>query len=221
VLIIAMTGIRDISALANCPKLNYLEYQTSAGNDLEALSGLTQLKDLNICYNLAMRDIRPLYGLNLDRLWIGSLTPIPKEQVEEYQRLHPNCKINTEAFDPHDGWRWLGYDDDLNPIRDPRYDLLVQQFGYDKGDYSFVWFTDPSYVSDVLWEYGGDFESTTDDDSGSGGGGYVDYGGSGSSEGGSGGGETGGGGGSGDSGGGDSGGGAPDPGDGGVVVIEP
>ena len=130
VLIIAMTGIRDISALANCPKLNYLEYQTSAGNDLEALSGLTQLKDLNICYNLAMRDIRPLYGLNLDRLWIGSLTPIPKEQVEEFQRLHPNCKINTTTVNPtEEEWRKLD-DGSYPPNNAPRYAQLFDEFQY-------------------------------------------------------------------------------------------
>lgn len=222
VAILAMDKWTDGSPLADCPNLEFLEVQTTNLKNLTPLSGLTKLRHLNICRLEELTDLSPIYDLDLERLWIGCVTPIPPEQVEHYQRLHPNCKINTEAFDPHDGWRWLGYDDDLNPIRDPRYDLLVQQFGYDKGDYSFVWFTDPSYVSDVLWEYGGDFESTTDDDGGSsGGGGYVDYGGSGSSEGGSGGGETGGGGGSGDSGGGDSGGGAPDPGDGGVVVIEP
>ncbi len=130
VLIIAMTGIRDISALANCPKLNYLEYQTTAANDLEPLSGLTQLKDLNICFNLALRDIRPLYGLDLDRLWIGSVTPIPKEQVEEYQQLHPNCKINTTTANPtEEEWRKLE-DGAWPPNSAPRYEQLYNEFQY-------------------------------------------------------------------------------------------
>ncbi len=130
VLIIAMTGIKDISALANCPKLNYLEFQTSAANDLEALSGLTQLKDLNICYNLALRDIRPLYGLDLDRLWIGSVTPIPKEQLEEYQRLHPNCKINTTTVNPtEEEWRKL-QDGSWPANNAPRYERLYDELQY-------------------------------------------------------------------------------------------
>ncbi len=130
VLIIAMTSIKDISALASCPKLNYLEYQTTAANDLEALSGLTQLKDLNICYNLALRDIRPLYGLDLDRLWIGSITPIPKEQVEEYHRLHPNCKINTTTTNPtEEEWRKLE-DGAWPPNSAPRYEQLYDEFQY-------------------------------------------------------------------------------------------
>ena len=38
-LIIAMTAIKDISPLAGCKNLNYLEYQTSAACDLSPLSG--------------------------------------------------------------------------------------------------------------------------------------------------------------------------------------
>ena len=224
VAILAMDKWSDASPLANCPNLEFLELQTTNLKDLTPLSGLTKLRHLNICRLEELTDLSPIYDLDLERLWIGNVTPIPAEQVEHYQQLHPDCKINTEVFDPHDGWRWLGYDEDFTPIRDPRYDLLVEQFGYDKGDYSFVWFTDPSYVSDVLWEYGGDFESTGDDDSGSGGGGgYTDYGGGGGGSGDPGGGSGDPGGGSGDPGGGDSGGGDPAPGgDGGdVIIIEP
>ncbi len=130
VLIIAMTGIEDISALANCPKLNYLEFQTTRANDLTPLANLTQLKDLNICYNFALRDIRPLYGLDLRRLYIGSMTPILKEQVEEYRKVHPNCKINTTTVNPtEEEWRKL-QDDSWPPKSDPRYEQLYDEFQY-------------------------------------------------------------------------------------------
>ena len=130
VLIIAMTGISDISALANCPKLNYLEYQTTRANDITPLANLTQLRDLNICYNFALRDLRPLYGLDLRRLYIGSMTPIPKEQVEEYRKLHPNCKINTTTTNPtEEEWRKL-QDDSWPPKSDPRYEQLYDEFQY-------------------------------------------------------------------------------------------
>ena len=125
-LIIAMTAIKDISPLANCTKLNYLEFQTSAAGDLRPLSGLKELKDLNICYDFAVRDIRPLYDLDLNRLWIGCLTPIPREQIAEYQSLHPNCKINTTTTDPtEEEWRIL--DDGM---ADPRYRQLSEEFDY-------------------------------------------------------------------------------------------
>ena len=130
VLIIAMTGIKDISALANCPKLNYLEVQTTCINDITPLAGLTQLKDLNICYNFALRDIRPLYGLDLRRLYIGSMTPIPNEQVEEYRKLHPDCKINTTTTNPtEEEWRKLE-DGSWPPTSDPRYEQLYDEFQY-------------------------------------------------------------------------------------------
>ena len=125
-LIIAMTRIKDISALANCPKLNYLEFQTSCACDLRPLSGLTELKDLNICYDFALRDIRPLYGLDLDRLWIGCLTPIPSEQIAEYQSLHPNCKINTTTIDPtEEEWRICN-----DGLAAERYRKLSEEFDY-------------------------------------------------------------------------------------------
>ena len=45
----------------------------------------------------------------LDRLWIGCLTPIPPEQVEEFKALFPNCKVNTTTLDPtEEGWRYVG-----------------------------------------------------------------------------------------------------------------
>ncbi len=129
VLIIAMTAIKDISPLAQCPKLNYLEFQTSAACDLSPLSGLSSLKDLNICYDFALRDIRPLYGLDLNRLWIGCLTPIPRDQIEEYKRLHPNCIVNTTTENPtEEEWRTL--DDFYPPQPAPRYEQLYAEFEY-------------------------------------------------------------------------------------------
>ncbi len=126
VLIIAMTAIKDISALADCPKLNYLELQSCGAVDLSPLSGLKQLKDLNICYDFALRDIRPIYDLDLDRLWIGCLTPIPQDQIQEYQSRHPNCWINTTTENPtEEEWRIL-----KDGVAAPRYFQLYDEFLY-------------------------------------------------------------------------------------------
>jgi hypothetical protein len=129
VLIIAMTAVKDISALANCPKLNYLELQTSAACDLRPLSGLKELKDLNICYDLALRDIRPIYDLDLNRLWIGCLTPIPREQIAEYQSRHPNCTVNTTTENPTEE-QWRIRDDLYPPTGVDRYQQLYEEFQY-------------------------------------------------------------------------------------------
>ncbi len=127
VLIIAMTAVKDFSALASCPKLNYLEIQSSGLFDLTPLSGLTQLKDLNICYDFALRDIRPIMNLDLDRLYIGCLTPIPREQIEEYRSRHPDCIINTTTENPtEEGWR-ISKEDGLAV---PRYVQLYEEFQY-------------------------------------------------------------------------------------------
>ncbi len=138
-LIIAMTAIKDISPLADCKKLNYLEYQTSAACDLSPLAELPVLKDLNICYNFALRDIRPIYGLDLDRLFIGYLSPVPPEQIEEYRQLHPNCIVNDFTEDPTArGWRIL--DEYYPPVYAPRYEQLRIEMNYDDfpGCYAYV-----------------------------------------------------------------------------------
>ena len=133
--IFAMLNVEDISPLANCKNLEFLEIQTNKITDLSPLKELTNLHHLNIGYNFELTDITPLYGLtNLERLWIGRFTPIPEEQVAEMQKRVPDCVIDVTCSDPHDGWRFGS----------ERYDLLVQQFGYDTGAYSFRWL-DPLY----------------------------------------------------------------------------
>ena len=135
VAILAMLYVEDISPIANCTELEYLEIQTNKITDLSPLKNLKKLHHLNIAYNFDLRDITPLYGLTeLERLWIGAYTPIPDDQIAEMHRRVPNCVIETTYFDPHDGWRY----------GNERYDLLIEQFGYDKADYSFSW-KDPLY----------------------------------------------------------------------------
>ena len=132
VLIIAMTAIKDISPLAGCKNLYYLEYQTSAASDLSPLSGLTKLKDLNICYDFALRDIRPIMNLELDRLYIGCLSPVPPEQIAQYRQLHPNCIVNDTTEDPtEESWRYGDIHHNGGWEAAPRYEKLRLEFEYD------------------------------------------------------------------------------------------
>ena len=132
VLIIAMTAIKDISPLAGCKNLNYLEYQTSAASDLSPLSGLTKLKDLNICYDFALRDIRPIMNLDLDRLYIGCLSPVSPEQIAQYRQLHPNCIVNDTTEDPtEESWRYGDIHHNGGWEAAPRYEKLRLEFEYD------------------------------------------------------------------------------------------
>ena len=146
VLIVAMDNWSDVSSLAKCPKLEYAELQTSCLNDLRPLSGLKNLKHLNISYCVALTDISPLYELTqLERLWVGCLTPIPKEQIDRFKELVPQCEVDTSTLDPTEGgWRYSQTQFGLKAH--PRYELLRDQFEYQLGNDAYAYyFNDPLY----------------------------------------------------------------------------
>ena len=97
VVIISMTGISDLSPFTECHNLLYMEAGNTRIGDLSPLAECKTLKHLNIGTNANIRDISPLYDLDLKRLWIGSYTPVPGDQVAEMQERHPSCIINTSA----------------------------------------------------------------------------------------------------------------------------
>ena len=146
VLIAGMTFVEDFSPIENCTKLEYVEAMTSRLHDLTPFANLHNLKHLNICYNFAVTDITPLYGLDLERLWIGQHDPVPPEQIARYRELHPDCVVNDTTPDPtEEYWRFAEHGDEMGNQRyDPRYELLRQQMGYQEEAYAYYW-TDPLY----------------------------------------------------------------------------
>lgn len=153
VAIVALCHYSDASPLASCKNLEYLELQTTWVSDLSPLAELTGLHHLNIGWLFDCTDITPLYNLtNLERLWIGALTPIPAEQVEEFKSRVPNCVVDTTVNDPTEGgWRYSEtvYRADWDmyiPVFHPRYTLLREQFGYDRDEFSYYW-KDPKYYA--------------------------------------------------------------------------
>lgn len=145
VAILAINTVQDFSPLADCPKLEYLELFNTGLSDLTPLSGLKNLRHLNICYNFGISDISPLYSLTeLERLWIGCYDPVPPEQIEKMREIAPNCEIDAEVLDPTDGtWRVTGNDELGCFYYAPRYALLREQFdGYTEESYSI----DPKYA---------------------------------------------------------------------------
>ena len=145
VAILAINTVQDFSPLADCPKLEYLELFNTGLSDLTPLSGLKNLRHLNICYNFGIRDISPLYALTeLERLWIGGYDPVPPEQIAKMREIAPNCEIDAEVLDPTDGtWRVTGNDELGYFYYAPRYALLREQFdGYTEESYSI----DPKYA---------------------------------------------------------------------------
>ena len=149
VAVLAMNNIADLSPLASCKKLEYLEIQTNARiTDLSPLASCTELEHLNIANCRNFSDITPLFGLNkLKRLWLGCSAPVPQEQIEEFAALHPDCELNTTVWsDPtSEGWRVDHVDPYTNQVYyDERYEKLIEQFGYLEGDYSLA-SRDPKY----------------------------------------------------------------------------
>ena len=148
ILVLALDDFYDISPLESCPKLRYAELQTSSLSDLRPLSKLKNLTDLNICYCFALHDISPLYELpQLKRLYIGCLTPVPEEQVEQMRKIAPDCEINTEVEDPTTGdWRYMGHTAWGETILAPAYQELREVMGYDQapGCYAYS-YNDPYY----------------------------------------------------------------------------
>ena len=165
VAVISMAAIEDLSPFASCPRLLYLEMGNTKVRDLSPLAACTELSHLNIGTNARIEDISPIYDLPLKRLWIGTYTPIPKEQVEKMQQLHPDCEINTTVPSglekKADGgaanagytieWKSfqlpLFWGDELRPIG--YYKVVFKCFRYDLGlkAYSFSW-NDPKYTGD-------------------------------------------------------------------------
>ena len=68
---------------------------TNGITDLSPLAECKELKHLNICWNTRLRDLTPVYGCTqLERLWIGVKTPIPKDQIAEFKKLVPGFMAN-------------------------------------------------------------------------------------------------------------------------------
>ena len=121
VAILAINYWSDASPLASCEKLEYLEIFNTRCVDLTPLAGLKNLKHLNVCWIKELEDITPLYGLTgLERLWIGCVNRVPREQLAEIRTRLPDTEINTTTDNPtSEGWR-----------RGARYELLYEQMGY-------------------------------------------------------------------------------------------
>jgi len=134
-------GNSAVNSIAKCTKLEYLELFSTRVTDISPLAELKNLKHLNLANNPYLRDISPIYDLDLERLWIGDDTPIPADQIAEYQRRHPDCEVNVTADHPTaDTWRFH-----------PRYELLREQMGYINYEYSGTWL-DKDYKEDIYVE---------------------------------------------------------------------
>lgn len=143
VAIICLGGLRDLSYVRNCTKLEFLEINTlKPGIDLSPLENLTNLEHLNICYDGKVQGYEVLEKLTkLKRLWIGTQTYIPEEYIEHLREVLPNTVINTTEGTGCGGtWKHIkgGYD--------PRYAEIRKTFDYDHYPTSCAsYWNDPLY----------------------------------------------------------------------------
>ena len=161
VLIIAMNPLGDLTPLADCEKLEYLELFYSRTDDLSPLAGLKNLKHLNVGHCPMLKDISPIYDLELERFFLGPFLscPVPQEQVDHYRELHPDCEVENEYWESSEGtWRraanltgekleWYQKQPYYSEERKgyaPRYALLRDQMEYDTLNYS-IKANDPFY----------------------------------------------------------------------------
>lgn len=129
VAIVALSGVSDLSPLANCPDLEYLETFTNRVTDLSPLASCTNLEHLNIGNLPKLSDITPLYGLTkLKRLRICPGNKIPQEQIDTISALLPECDVMLEDLYPTGG----GWRRNSDGSYAQRYALLREQMGYDK-----------------------------------------------------------------------------------------
>lgn len=144
VAILSVTGLSDLSQLAECENLEYLEIcNCTRDMDVSPLASLKHLHHLNMNYLGYVTGAEALCELTeLERLWIGGMTYLDDETLAQIREALPNTEIDVEDTTGCSGtWRFTA-DGGLTE----RYALLKQQFDYDRYPYSCSSYTaDPRY----------------------------------------------------------------------------
>ena len=123
--ILTLVSIRDLSPLANCPNLTWLELVSCSNiRDLTSLSGLKNLKYLNISQT-NVTDLTSLDEVPVERFsCVKSALQTPA--ITHFTEKHPNCVITRQGSALGYGWRY----EDGNALF-PYYAQLRQIFRYD------------------------------------------------------------------------------------------
>ena len=144
VAILSVTGLYDLNQLAECEKLEYLEICNCTRDiDVSPLANLKHLHHLNMNYLGYVTGAEALCELKeLERLWIGGMTYLDADTLEQIRDALPNTEIDVVDTTGCSGtWRFTS-DGGLTE----RYALLKQQFDYDRYPYSCSSYTaDPRY----------------------------------------------------------------------------
>ncbi len=128
--IVSITKISDISPLANCPDIEFLECFSTNVGDISCLSELKKLEYLNLGDNKNLRDLTPLYGLEnlkIVRLCQRSFDHLSKDDAKKLQEQLPNCFVSIAGGHSANSGYWR-YNDDGSMTE--RYALLKKQMRY-------------------------------------------------------------------------------------------
>ena len=107
ILIASGSLVSDVTPLANCTKLWWLELAyCSYLEDISPLSGCSSLRNLNLGFT-NVSDITPVWDLPMKQLH-AILNQIPDEMEEEYDASHPDCVTVWRGKQPYGyGWRYI------------------------------------------------------------------------------------------------------------------
>ena len=131
--VFSVSWVESLAPLANCENLVYLECFSSRVTDISPLSSCKNLQYLNISNLAEVKDISPLYDLDLKRFYC-TMSYIPAKQQEEFQSLHPDCDCEFGWVDPSKSkWRFIdgNYMNTDPSNRNEMYAKLYEVFGYD------------------------------------------------------------------------------------------
>ena len=106
-LIIGQNYVKDITPIGGLKHLQYAELFLNGFTDISPLANCTELLDLNLTAT-SVEDLSPLDNVTtLERLWVNSCKKLPKESVDHFKELHPNCEVDYKPSHAAtvDGWR--------------------------------------------------------------------------------------------------------------------
>lgn len=131
--VLSVSWVESLAPLAHCENLVYLECFSSRVTDISPLASCKNLQYLNISNLASVKDITPLYDLDLKRFYC-TMSYIPADQQEEFKSLHPECDCEFGWVDPSKSeWRFLdgNYMNTDPSNRNEMYAKLYEVFGYD------------------------------------------------------------------------------------------
>lgn len=132
ILILSGSPVTDLTPLANCHALNFLELCFCGRlEDISPVKDLENLEYLNISFT-NVSDISPADGLTMKRfMFFGN--DLSAETIRNFEEAHPDCWNSFEGKQPYGyGWR---YDDDGITFSDI-YRRVREVFDYEHGFYS-------------------------------------------------------------------------------------